>query len=350
MSNFQLLTVKNITRETPKAVSITFDVPTKTGDAFSFIAGQYVTLKTTINGEEVRRAYSICSLPGSESLSVAVKEVENGVFSGFANHTLQVGHTLEVHPPEGNFMLKPAPESAFTYMAFAAGSGITPIMSMIKTVLTHTKTSRFILIYGNKTPEDTIFLNELLALKAAYPNRFFVELCYSRHKDKGAYSGRIGKEMVHAAIKNKFAAMSVEAFYLCGPEEMIQEVSDTLVESGIEKDKIQFELFTASVNTVEITADLEGQTNVTMIIENQEFTFVMDRKETLLDAALAKEIEPPYSCKSGVCRSCLCHISQGTITRVQSPILSEDEMEEGMTLACSVHPTSDEIKISFDTM
>jgi len=348
MSDFYTLTIKNITRETPKTVSIEFEVPSELKDAYSFTAGQYITIKTEINGKEIRRAYSICSAANSGSLCVAVKEIEGGTFSTIANNTLKIGDTLDIHPPEGSFLLKSNTTASNTYAAFAAGSGITPVMSMIKTVLDEEPRSRFVLVYGNQTPTETIFLKELIALQTQYPERLFIELLYSRSQEEEARFGRIEKSTINYITKNKFKDVSFAAFYLCGPEKMIHTVTDVLIENGVTKDQIHFELFTSSTETSEIKEDLDGKTSITILVDDEETSFVMDQKKTILDAALEEDIDAPYSCQGGVCSSCICKITEGTAVMEKNSILTDGELEEGLVLACQAHPTSSIIKVDFD--
>ncbi|OED38464.1 flavodoxin reductase [Flavobacteriaceae bacterium (ex Bugula neritina AB1)] len=348
MSGFHTLSIKNIIRETSKAVSIEFEIPTDLKNAFSFISGQYITIKAEIGGKEVRRAYSICSAPQSNSLCVAVKEIENGVFSTYANTILKINDTLDVHTPEGLFTLTPNSTSQHTYAAFVAGSGITPVMSMVKTVLEEEPTSNFVLVYGNKTPEETIFLKELLALQTTYPDRLFLELFYSRTDEEGAHFGRIEKSTINFITKNKFKDINFKAFYLCGPEQMITTVTDVLVENGVSNDAIHFELFTSSTEKTEIDATLDGKSSITILVDDEETSFVMDQKKTILDAALDEDIDAPYSCQGGVCSSCICKITEGVAVMQKNSILTDAEIEEGLVLACQAHPTTATIKVDFD--
>ncbi len=348
MSDFHILPISTITRETLKAVSITFDVPAKLKETFSFLPGQYVTLKTVIDGKEIRRAYSICSASQSGVLKVAIKEVEHGVFSTYANTTLTEGTSLEVHAPEGTFILKPQPEIQQTYAAFVAGSGITPVMSMIASVLTQEPNSSFVLVYGNKTPQDTIFYDALIGLQAQYPNRLFVEFIYSRAEEHGAHFGRIEKPTINYVLKNKFKDTVFADFYLCGPEAMINLVTEVLIENKIAKEQIHFELFTSSASTDTPSVVLDGTTTITILVDDEETTFTMDQNKTILDAALAKDIDAPYSCQGGICSSCICKVTEGTATMTTNAILTDGEIEQGLILACQAHPTSDTITVDFD--
>ncbi|WP_025743744.1 ferredoxin--NADP reductase [Aquimarina pacifica] len=349
MSDFNTLTIANIIRETAKAVSITFEIPANLKEAYSFISGQYITIKTQVNEKEIRRAYSICSTPKSNQLTVAVKEIKDGTFSVIANNELKVGDQLDVHTPEGNFLLHQNSELSNTYCAFAAGSGITPILSMIKSVLESTPNGKFVLVYGNKTPEETIFLKELLSLKDQYPDRFFLELFYSRTDQEGAHFGRIEKPTINYISKNKFKDVSFDAFYLCGPEEMITTVTEVLIENNIQKEKIHFELFTSSSDSSnETVSNLEGKSTITVVVDDEEFNFLMDQKKTILDATLEEDIDAPYSCQGGVCSSCICRIKNGTAVMEKNSILTDSEIAEGLVLACQAHPTSSVVTVDFD--
>ena len=211
MRTFFPLEIKELIRETPQAVSLSFNIPENLKEEFKFNAGQYITIKAKLGDEELRRAYSLCSAPNSGEFKVTVKEVEGGKFSVIANNKLNAGDILEVHPPEGKFILKPSGE-ARTYAAFAAGSGITPVLSIIKTVLAEEPKSRFVLTYGNKSPEETIFFKELLELQAKFPDRLFIEFVYSRTREDNSHFGRIETSTVNFVVKNKFKEHAFDAF------------------------------------------------------------------------------------------------------------------------------------------
>lgn len=216
MSSFYKLSIKDIKRETNKAISLSFKVPESLKDQFTFKAGQYLTLKTIINGKEVRRDYSLCSSPKSGVLKVAIKAVEEGLFSAYANTTLKAGDTLEVAPPRGRFIFEPNDKTTKNIEAFAAGSGITPILSIIKCALEEEEQSKVILVYGNKTPEDTMFLDELLELQRVYKDRFSIQFVFSQVDEDDAIFGRIEKSTVNFVTKNKYKNIDVDAYYLCG--------------------------------------------------------------------------------------------------------------------------------------
>lgn len=349
MSKFHPLKIKEIIRETSQAVSISFEIPENLKEEFSFEAGQYVTIKTGEGGEEIRRAYSLCSAPNSGEFKVTVKEVEGGRFSVIANNKLVAGDILDVHPPEGKFVLKPSEERK-NYAAFAAGSGITPILSIIKTVLRDEPHSKFVLTYGNKSIDDTIFFKELLKLQAEFPHRLFIEFVYSRTKEENSHFGRIETSTVNYVLKNKFKDHPFDKFYLCGPELMIKHVSEVLKNNGVKEDEILFELFNNTEEEKEIEGDTDGMTEVTVLVDDEEHTFSMDRKEVVLDVALENDIDVPYSCQGGICSSCMARITEGKAEMSKNQILTEEEIEEGFILTCQAHPTTPSLKVDYDDL
>lgn len=347
MGKFHKLKIAAIYRETPDAVSILFDVPSSLHTDFRFKAGQYVTLKTSINGTEIRRAYSICSSPKSNALKVTIKAVENGLFSVFATTKLQQGDTLDVSTPEGNFILEPS--AGKHYLGIAAGSGITPILSMIKAVLENEKTASFTLIYGNKSIANTIFFKELNRLKETCPTKFNIHYVFSRKQQSDCLFGRIDQGNTNYFLKNNYKNTSFDAAFLCGPEEMIQLVSKTLQENNISKENIHFELFTASASSEEENQELfDGKTTITLLLDDEETTFTMNAKDDILAAALRQNIDAPYSCQGGVCSSCLAKVTHGKAIMSKNSILSKDEVKEGFILTCQAHPTTAKITVDFD--
>ncbi len=349
MSSFHKLSIKDIKRETNKAISITFNLPENLKDTFAFKAGQYITLKTEIDGHEVRRDYSLCSSPKSGNLKVAVKEVTDGTFSSFANNTLKVGDILEVAPPKGRFVFTPNDSKTKNIAAFAAGSGITPVLSIIKCALEEEVNSKVILVYGNKTTEDTMFLNELLELQHEYKDRFSIQFVFSQQDEDNAIFGRIEKSTVNYVVKNEYKHIEVDAFYLCGPEAMIHTVKNVLTDHGINEERIHFELFKAAKPAeVEEEATATGNTKITITVDDETTTFEMPQKQTILEAALDEDIDAPYSCQGGICSSCLARIKEGEATMRQNNILTENEVAEGLILTCQAHPTTPTITVDFD--
>ncbi|NJB71521.1 ring-1,2-phenylacetyl-CoA epoxidase subunit PaaE [Saonia flava] len=348
MSIFHSLTVSAVDQLTPNSVAITFIVPENIKDAYTYSPGQYITIKHMVAGQELRRAYSISSAPSSNKLTVGIKKVDDGTFSVYANTELKVGDVLEVMIPEGRFIFKPS-GTPKNIAAFAAGSGITPIMSIAKTVLEDNDASTFVLVYGNKSPEETMFYSEIQELSKKYTNRFFVKYVFSRAQEENALFGRIETSSVNYILKNQFKETSFDAFYLCGPEEMIELVSDTLKSSGISEDKIHFELFTTPEESEDLLAEeLEGKTQVEVVLDDESFHFTMDKKKLVLDAVLKENIDAPYSCQGGVCSSCIARVVEGKAEMVQNQILTDGEIAEGLILTCQAHPTTSKLKLDYD--
>ena len=349
MSQFHKLTIKNIHKETNKSVTISFDVPQELKETFVFKAGQYITLKTTINGNEVRRDYSLCSSPKSGDLKVAVKEVKDGTFSAYANKQLKTGDVLEVASPKGHFVFEPKETNTRYIAAFAAGSGITPILSIAKSVLEEEPKSKFILVYGNKTTKDTMFLSQLLELHHQYKDRFDIKFVFSQAQENDAIFGRIEKSTVNLIVKNEYKHVTIDAFYLCGPEGMIHTVKDVLEEHHIDKTSIFFELFKAAKPAeIKETIEANGETKITVIVDDEETTFEMSQKQSVLEAALDEDLDAPYSCQGGICSSCIAKLTEGKVTMRQNNILTDSELAEGLILTCQAHPTTSTIVVDYD--
>ena len=345
MSTFYKTTIKHITHETANAVSVLFHIPENLQKEFQFTAGQYITLQKEIHGETVRRAYSICSTPQSGELKVAIKAVEKGVFSSYATSELKVGDVIEISAPEGRFQLQPQPNK--NYIAFAAGSGITPILSMLKTVLETEPSATFTLIYGNRTVAETMFYSELLTLKQQYSNFQLVFIC-SRERQENALFGRIVKAFTNFLIKIKYNDIAFDAAFLCGPKDMIDTVSNTLKEGGFSSENIHFELFTTSVDAEASAQIKDGTTAITILLDDETTTFTMTQTDTILAAALRHHIDAPYSCQGGVCSSCLGKVTEGKAVMTKNSILTDAEVADGFILTCQAHPITPKITIDFD--
>ncbi|WP_299062522.1 ferredoxin--NADP reductase [uncultured Polaribacter sp.] len=346
MATFYKVNIQEVKQETANAVSVLLEIPQHLKDNFNFVAGQYITLQKVINGEEVRRAYSICSTPKSGEIRVAIKAVENGVFSKFATSELKAGDEIEVSEPEGRFLLNT--EANKNYIGFAAGSGITPILSMVKSVLEEENTSNFTLVYGNKSIADTIFFDELNALKDTYSERLKLHFIYSRENVKNGLRGRIDENVTKYFVKNMYKETTFDAAFLCGPEQMIEEVSKTLAANKISKENIHFELFTTSIDKEAAAEVKEGVTEVKVLLDDEETTFSMQQTDDLLAASLRNNLDAPYSCQGGVCSSCMCKVTEGKAVMVKNSILTDSEIEEGLVLACQAYPTTPKITIDFD--
>jgi len=344
---FKKLKVKEVKRETNDAVSVVFDVSSELKDEFKYQSGQYVTLKKDIGGEDVRRAYSLSSSPQEDDYRIGVKKIDGGKMSSFLNDNLSVGDELEVMPPKGNFLL--TNKSAHS-VGFAAGSGITPIISMVKTVLQADGT--FTLFYVNKTSNEVIFKSELDNLKESYPDHFNLKYIYTR-EDVGdpILSGRIDKDKCNNLMKANMELLKADGFYMCGPEEMIINVSDALKELGVDKEKIHFELFTASVNKEEnsVISDFLGESQVRVIMDGEEFDFELSGEgDSILDAAIENGADAPFSCKGAVCCTCKAKVIEGKAIMEMNYSLSDDEVEEGYILTCQAHPASEKLVVDYD--
>jgi len=349
MSQFHKLTIKTIESLTDKSVAITFVIPEHLKETFAFKAGQYITLKTTINNEDIRRDYSICSSVNSGDVTVAVKAVEDGTFSVHANNSLNVGDVIEVAAPNGRFIFDANAAKTRTVAAFAAGSGITPVLSIAKTLLEDEPFSNFILVYGNKSADDTMFINDLLDLKNTYDNRFHVHFIYSQSRETDALFGRIEKSTVNLIVKNKYKGVTIEAFYLCGPDSMIHTVKDTLLENSIKEQQIFFELFTAPTESESSTDTIgDGTSKIKVIVDDETFEFNMFQEDAILDASLKQNIDAPYSCQGGICSSCIARVTEGKATMRQNNILTDSEVAEGLILTCQAHPVSASIVVDYD--
>ena len=348
MADFYKLTIKEVKRETPDAISVVFNIPNELAPFYKFTAGQYVNLKLTLDGQEIRRAYSICSSPKSGELRISIKAIQNGFFSTFANKQLAVGNIIEVGTPEGRFTFEPNPSNQKTYGAFVAGSGITPVMSILQTVLEEDPNSSFVLVYGNKSPESTIFYDKLNELHNKYTGRFFLYYVFSQAKLDGHLFGRIERASVNFVLKNKHKEFDFENFYLCGPNEMISQVKDILKENTVSEDKIKFELFTTAETEKKIEQNQDGQCRVTVLLDDEETTFVIPSGTVILDAVLKQGIDAPYSCQGGICSPCIGKITHGSAEMKKNAILTDKEVADGFILTCQAVPTSSEIYVDYD--
>jgi ring-1,2-phenylacetyl-CoA epoxidase subunit PaaE len=355
--HFHPLQVAGIRKETSDCVSIAFSIPEELTDTFRYKQGQYVTLRTSINGEDIRRSYSICSSPLDNELRVAVKKVEHGVFSTYANETLKKGDTLDVMPPLGKFFTELNPSQEKKYAGFAAGSGITPLLSIIKTTLRTETKSSFTLVYGNRNRHSIIFKEELEALKNLYMDRFRVIHILSREKtDAPINFGRIDKNKCLTLCEKTIDVKNTDAFFLCGPEEMIFSVKETLVEKGVDPKKIHFELFTTpgskqtATATSHTSSGNEVKSKVTIKLDGIAFDFDLGfESESILDAALKNGADLPYACKGGVCCTCRAKLLEGEVDMDVNYGLEPDEIEQGFILTCQAHPRTEKVVVDFDT-
>lgn len=352
--HFHSLRIKEVNRETPDCVSVCFDVPEALQHIFSFREGQHLSLRTIINGAEVRRSYSICSAPFENKLRIAIKKVENGLFSTWANELLKVGDHLEIMPPAGKFHSNSATDQKKNYLAIAAGSGITPILSILKTTLKREPESQFTLLYGNKNRQSIIFFEELEALKNKYMDRLSVHYILSRERsDTSLNYGRIDAEKIRAiAPLVRFA--EIDECFLCGPKEMIFAAKDALTAYNISEKNIHFELFNSTSgsgknpNAINLT-DTGDRALVTITLDGRSTEFNMLRNgSSILDAAQAQGADLPYACKGGMCCTCKAKLLEGEVAMEVHWGLEEEEVQKGYILTCQSRPLTDKISINFD--
>jgi ring-1,2-phenylacetyl-CoA epoxidase subunit PaaE len=355
--NFHKLSVKQVKRETPECVSVVLDVPADLKNEFNFKQGQYLTFKDIKNNEEIRRSYSICSCPTDGELRVAVKKIQNGVFSTYVNDSLQVGDVLEVMTPQGNFYTEVEPTNEKLYVGIVAGSGITPVMSIMKAVLNTEPNSKFVLLYGNRNKGNIIFKEEIEALKNKHMERLSVYNILSREiADAEVLSGRIDRDKIDYFLQHIIDPKQVSEVFLCGPEEMILSGRDAFVEAGVDKKKVHFELFysaAAEAKKVEhqnVVAESDD-TMSKLTIKLDASALMIDlgyHGETILDAALKNGADLPYACKGGVCATCKCKVEKGEVHMDINYSLEPDEVEAGFVLSCQAHPRSEEVVVNFD--
>lgn len=351
---FHSLLVKEIRQETEDTVSVAFDVPTDIQSEYSFIAGQYLTLRSMINGEDVRRSYSLCSLPNSGEWRVAVKMIENGKFSTFINKSLKVGDKIDVMTPTGSFKLNPNSAASNSYVLFAAGSGITPILSILKSVLENEPNSDVTLFYGNRGFGSIIFREELEALKSLHMERLRVVHIFSRENPGSKIQkGRIDVDKTRELFNAFLSSQEIDGVYICGPEQMILDVKNALIDQGLDGSKIHFELFTSPTEAKEKIAmptnspKIESQ--VTIIIDGDEYEIPLSSTGiNVLDAGHEAGADLPFACKGGVCCTCKAKIIEGSASMEVNYALEPDEVEAGYILTCQSHPTSEKLIVSFD--
>ena len=355
--HFQPLTVAEVRKETADCVSVLFSIPTGLANTFQYKHGQYITLRTSINGEEVRRSYSVCSSPLDNELRVAIKRTEQGVFSTYANDILKKGDVLDVMPPMGKFYTELDPSQSKQYTGFAAGSGITPLLSIIKTTLRTEPGSSFTLVYGNRNRHSIIFKEELEALKNKYMDRFRIIYILSRERtDADINFGRIDGDKCGALCEKNINVADTDAFFLCGPENMIFSVKAQLEKLGVDNKKIHFELFTPpgekkkSYTATASDTKTEVKSKVTIKLDGISFDFDLGfNAEPILDAALRKGADLPYACKGGVCCTCRAKLIEGEVDMDVNYGLEQEEIEQGFILTCQSHPRTERVVVDFDS-
>ena len=346
MNKFHSLTVSSIKSLTTDSVAISFD--TLNNELFRFIPGQYITINHQINGEEVRRAYSICST-NIEGVTIGVKRVKKGKMSTFLTTNLNEGDVLDVMPPSGNFTIKAEPNHI---IGICAGSGITPILSMLKTELLKENSTKFTLIYGNKTRDATMFVDEIKTLQSNYPEHFKIHWAYSREQVAGTIHGRIDKNTLQQIFNTFTVLKSAAAYFICGPGKFIDNANELLLLNKINQNKINIERFT--VKKEDISNDNNSDeiiANVMVSVEGEDFEFILSNKgQTILDAAMEQGADVPFSCKGAVCCTCKAKVMKGKVIMDNNFSLSDEEVSEGYVLSCQSHPASSNVIIDYDEM
>ena len=362
MISYHPLTVTELRPEGSDAVCVTLDVPDELRDTFRFAPGQHIGVRATIDGQEVRRTYSICSATDERHLRIGVRVHEQGSMSGHVGRRLRVGDRLEVLPPTGRFFLTPDAEAAHTYCAFAGGSGITPILGIVKNVLRHEPGSRFLVFYGNRTTASIMFAEELLALKDLYPERLSLYFLMSREpQDVELFNGRLDAAKVGVLGRELFDARGIDAYFLCGPDTMIDTVRDGLLGLGVEQSRIHSEHFASDAKRVAMPADKErvglkpdlqedkALTQVTVVMDGRRRSFEMASDgTTVLEAAEQAGLELPYSCRAGVCSTCRTRVVRGAVTMMTNYALEPWEVEAGYVLCCQALPAATELELTYD--
>jgi ring-1,2-phenylacetyl-CoA epoxidase subunit PaaE len=355
MSKFHALPIARVERETRDAIAITFAVPESLREQFRYQQGQHLTLRADIEGHDVRRSYSICSAVQDGALRIAVKRSPGGVFSTWANEALAAGATIEVMPPMGHFNVPLDASAQRHYLGFAAGSGITPLLSIVKTTLEAEPRSRFTLFYGNRASGTVMFKEELASLKDTYIDRFNLVHVLSREaQDIDLLHGRIDRTKADALLAHWVQLDRIDAAFVCGPEGMMDAVVEALKARGFPDAKIKIERFAASIPKHQhvprpLPQAVQTECEVTVVIDGARKSFLVEKeKENILDAGLRNGIELPYSCKGGVCSTCRCRLLEGQVDMDVNFALEDYEVARGFILSCQSYPVTDKVIIDYD--
>jgi len=355
MAHFHALRIAEVRRDTRDAVVISFDIPPALASQFQYQPGQHITLRTQIQGDEVRRSYSICSAIQDTELRIAIKKVSDGLFSTWATTSLEAGMMIDVMPPTGNFHLPLDATQQHHYLAIAAGSGITPIFSIIKSTLLAEPQSRFTLVFGNRASSTIMLRDDIANLKDRFLDRFSVIHIMSREKqDIDLFNGRINAEKFRQLAEQWIGLTDIDHVFICGPQEMMLELSDSLKSFGMPSDRIHMELFGVAGDQVprkRSVADLlsTNKCEVTVIIDGHHQRFMMNRdQQSVLDAGLEHGIDIRYACKGGICASCRCKVIAGKVEMDANHALEDYEVARGFVLSCQAFPISEKLVLDFD--
>jgi ring-1,2-phenylacetyl-CoA epoxidase subunit PaaE len=353
---FHALRIEEVRRETADAVSVRFAIPEALAESFRFRAGQHLTLRAEIGGEDVRRTYSVCAAPADNEIRIAIKQMPGGKFSGWANAQLRAGQSIEVLPPMGRFVLPESDGASPRYAALAGGSGITPVLSILKTVLQTMPQSRFTLLYGNRDSASIMFLEELAALKNRFLDRLEVyHFLENEAEEIELFNGRLDRAKCEDAMAALVDVKTTDAFFICGPGPMMDAAEAVLLSRSVPADRIFIERFTTSAPTAEQLARNEALerkaagTGLVVTLDGRRSRIGFDAgKGNILESVQAAGLPAPYACKSGVCTTCRAKIVSGTVTMKKNYGLSETEIAQGYILTCQAVPTSDEVVLNYD--
>ena len=359
--SFHELSIKKVSPEAAGSVAITFDIPSESLEKFHFEPGQFLTLRADVNGQDVRRNYSISS-PRSQflkhgELEIGIRPVEGGVFSNWAATQLKAGDTVKVMPPEGRFTIKKP--RAIHRVGFAAGSGITPILSIAATTLEEQTESKFTLIYGNRRMSSVMFNEALQDLKDRFPGRFtMIHILSQQAQEVDLLQGRIDADKIKSIIQALLPAKSMDEVFICGPEAMIEVTEKALIDSGVPANRVHSERFTTSASQAhKVQADIDASkqktssaksVHMTILLDGKEHEVALSPDEHVLDAALNAGLDLPFSCKAGVCSTCRCKVTEGEVTMDKNFTLEADEMAQGFALSCQARAATQKLVISFD--
>jgi len=353
MRKFHPLTITGIHPETRDSLRVALAAPDELADEYRVNPGQHLPFEIELDGRKLRRTYSICSAQG-DPLEIGIRVQPGGLFSEHAAKALKVGDQILAMPPTGQFQVELDPENAKDYVGFAAGSGITPILSMIKSILVTEPKSRFILFYGNRTQGTTMFIDDLYALKNQYMERLQLNFVFSREEQEFApMAGRLDGDKVRELYRHFGAGLHTTDCFVCGPDTMIQDVTAALIELGMQKEHVHFERFgvprKAAGATPAVQAKTADHAEITVVMDGHRKVFAMERDDAnIVDAAADHGIELPYSCKGGVCATCRCHVRDGEVTMDANFGLEPWEVEKGFVLACQSHPVSEKVTLDYD--
>jgi len=351
MSQFIPLTIKSIQPQTEQAICIAFDLAPEQLDTFQYQPGQHLTIRHLTDDGELRRCYSICS-DTQEDMSIAIKKIDQGQFSTWANAHLKAGDVLEVMPPQGVFFQKAAKAGGQNYLGFAAGSGITPILSIVKSVLNRQADATFTLVYGNRSWKQTMFSEQIMDLKDRFKERLQLVNIFSRElNDSEIFNGRIDAEKLQQLFQAGLIPAETDHCFACGPEEMMNAVETVLPTVGIERNKIHTERFNTGTAPKASAQQIESRTEekVNIVLDGRELIIEVSKQDdSILDAALRAGADLPYACKGGVCATCKCKVLQGEVEMAINYSLEEEEIQKGYVLSCQARPTTQNVRLSFD--